>query len=247
MKNQQDKLGVLLNFIEKEKDSKIMIFLATCASVDFYAYLLPLLTRNRSVSKLHSQIKQKKRTKIYQDFLKEESGLLLTTDISARGIDIPDVAWIVQFDPPQDSDQFVHRIGRTARAGKQGKSVIFLNEREVDYVGFLEGRNVGLEEMKLEGRDDDKLREAAHGMMIKDHDLVDKGQAAFVAFLRYYKEQTLKFIFQFNTLEIGAVGNSFYLFKLPRVREILGVKVKGFKFTRVDTDTIPYKCKNKQK
>jgi len=44
--------------------------------------------------------------------------VLLTTDICARGIDIPNVAWIIQFDPPSDSDQFVHRIGRTARAGK---------------------------------------------------------------------------------------------------------------------------------
>jgi len=72
-----------------------MIFLATCASVDYYHYILPNLIKNRHVSKLHSQIKQKKRTKIYQDFLEQEAGVLLTTDISARGIDIPDVAWIV--------------------------------------------------------------------------------------------------------------------------------------------------------
>lgn len=44
----------------------------------------------------------------------------MCTDVAARGIDIPDVAWIVQFDPPQDPNYFVHRVGRTARAGKQG-------------------------------------------------------------------------------------------------------------------------------
>ncbi len=45
----------------------------------------------------------------------------MCTDVAARGIDIPDVAWIVQFDPPQDPSYFVHRVGRTARAGKKGK------------------------------------------------------------------------------------------------------------------------------
>lgn len=57
-----------------------------------------------------------------------EGVVLLTTDLAARGIDIPGVDWIVQFDPPQDSDQFVHRIGRTARAGKQGNSLLLINQ-----------------------------------------------------------------------------------------------------------------------
>lgn len=60
------------------------------------------------------------REKVYQRFLSQDGGLLVCTDVAARGIDIPDVAWIVQFDPPQDPSYFVHRVGRTARAGKKG-------------------------------------------------------------------------------------------------------------------------------
>jgi ATP-dependent RNA helicase DDX55/SPB4 len=70
--------------------------------------------------------------------------LLLTTDLSARGIDIPDVDWIVQFDPPQHSDSFVHRIGRTARAGREGSSLIFLTKPEESYKQFLEIKKVKL-------------------------------------------------------------------------------------------------------
>lgn len=55
--------------------------------------------------------------------MSQEGGLLVCTDVAARGIDIPDVAWIVQFDPPQDPSYFVHRVGRTARAGKKGEGV----------------------------------------------------------------------------------------------------------------------------
>ena len=80
------------------------------------------------MNKLHGKIIQKKRSKIYKEFKEVEinrqgtgnCALLLTTDLAARGIDIPDVDWIIQFDPPQWSDQFVHRIGRTARAGRSG-------------------------------------------------------------------------------------------------------------------------------
>ena len=70
----------------------------------------------------------------------------MTTDLSARGSDIPDVDWIVQYDPPQYSDSFVHRIGRTARAGKLGQSIMFLNEPENSYVSFLRNKKVEIKE-----------------------------------------------------------------------------------------------------
>ena len=68
--------------------------------------------------------------------------ILITTDLAARGIDIPDVDWIIQYDPPQDSDQFVHRIGRTARAGRSGKSLIYLMSHEDSYAEFLQKKQV---------------------------------------------------------------------------------------------------------
>ena len=106
------------------------------------------------MNKLHGKINQKKRSKIYKEFKEVEinregtgsCALLLTTDLAARGIDIPDVDWIIQFDPPQWSDQFVHRIGRTARAGRSGQSLLFLTENETPYVEFLKARKVELEE-----------------------------------------------------------------------------------------------------
>ena len=64
--------------------------------------------------------------------------------------------------------------------------------------------------------------------MLADKDLVDKSQDAFVSFLRYYKEHQLSFIFAFNTLNIGQVANSFFLFRLPRVKEILGRPIHDF-------------------
>lgn len=81
--------------------------------------------------------------------------------------------------------------------------------------------------------------------MLTDRYLVDKSQEAFVSYLRYYKEHQLQFIFAFSLLDIGQVANSFCLFRLPRVKEILGRSVNSFQ-TRHDVDlaAIEYKDKN---
>ena len=64
--------------------------------------------------------------------------------MAARGLDIPDVKWIVQFDPPQDPSTFVHRVGRTARMGRAGSALVLLLPHEEPYVAFLRLRKVGL-------------------------------------------------------------------------------------------------------
>lgn len=63
------------------------------------------------------------------------SSILICTDIAARGLDIPDIDWVIQYDPPQDPKSFAHRCGRTARLGRQGNAVVFLNPKEDTYVG----------------------------------------------------------------------------------------------------------------
>ncbi|PNH03260.1 DEAD-box ATP-dependent RNA helicase 18 [Tetrabaena socialis] len=73
-------------------------------------------------------------------------GALLCTDLAARGLDIPDVHWIVQIDPPQDPSAFVHRVGRTARMGRAGSALVFLLPGEESYVEFLRLRKVPLSE-----------------------------------------------------------------------------------------------------
>lgn len=165
-----------------------MLFLATCASVDFYASLLPLLFEQHKLKigqllKLHRKVKQEQRTKIYKRFSNLKSGILLTTDVSARGLDIPNIDWIIQFDPPQDSNQYVHRIGRTARAGKEGQSLILLQSHEESYVKLLESRKVNIKPLEF---DDTRieLRDTVYGFMKKDKDLIEKSQSAFVAFIR---------------------------------------------------------------
>jgi hypothetical protein len=84
--------------------------------------------------------------------------------------------------------------------------------------------------------------------MRQDRDLIDKASNAFVSFVRYYKEHALQYIFSMKMLDIGEVANSFMLFRVPRVKEILGVSLKSFKTdTSINIEEVPYKDKNKEK
>jgi superfamily II DNA/RNA helicase len=97
------KLSELVLFLQEHKHSKIIIFLLTCAHVDYYARLLPQLPAlsGLKIEALHGKMVQKKRTKTYETFAGVPEGVLLCTDVTARGIDIPDVDWIIQYDAPQ--------------------------------------------------------------------------------------------------------------------------------------------------
>lgn len=138
----------------------------------------------------------------------------------------------------------MHRIGRTARAGRQGQSLLFLAENESSYTAYLKNKSVEFEDESVvpafandeeSKSEEQKLTNLVQDYMLTDKDLIDKSQDAFVSFLRYYKEHQLAFIFAFNALNIGQVANSFFLFRLPRVKEILGRPIKDF-ITRSDVD-----------
>ena len=83
-------------------------------------------------------------------FPTHSSGVLLCTDVAARGLDLPQVDWIVQYNPPTTKADYVHRVGRTARIGTKGSSLLFLLPSEARFVKELEGESLVLAEMRVE-------------------------------------------------------------------------------------------------
>jgi ATP-dependent RNA helicase DDX55/SPB4 len=229
------KLFYLVSLIRANKDSKkIMIFFATCNSVDYFSITLPKLIEselNFSCFKLHSKISQKKRKTEYKKFLKIETGILLTTDLSSRGIDIPNVDLIIQFDPPKNEEVYIHRVGRTARVGHEGKSVILLQTNEIKFINLMNQKNINIlpyNDIQENSEDSDLIYSKLKEINKTDKWIYDKAVKAFVSFLRFYKEHDLKYIFDLKLLDIGNLANSFSLLRIPRVREILGKKVENF-------------------
>jgi len=125
-----------------------MVFFSSCNSVSYHADLLNYIDVN--VLSLHGKQKQKKRAKTFFEFKNAERGILLSTDVAARGLDIPAVDWIVQYDPPDDPKEYIHRVGRTARGvNGKGKALLFLLPTEIKFLKYLKSMKVPLEEYEF--------------------------------------------------------------------------------------------------
>eukprot|EP00746_Dinoflagellata_sp_MGD_P163324 gnl/MRDRNA2_/MRDRNA2_91297_c0_seq1.p1 gnl/MRDRNA2_/MRDRNA2_91297_c0~~gnl/MRDRNA2_/MRDRNA2_91297_c0_seq1.p1 ORF type:complete len:707 (+),score=191.71 gnl/MRDRNA2_/MRDRNA2_91297_c0_seq1:88-2208(+) len=255
------KLDFLVSFLQKPevRSGKTIIFFLTCASVDFFlvalCYMLSSNGKAKSsrLEKLHGQMTQKARTKSYENFVNAPSdagGVLLATDLVARGIDIPEVQWIVQYDAPSDPSAFVHRIGRTARAGKSGKSLALLLPNEDSYILFLQNRGVSLRELPVEympnsaGKKKKTNEEAAsltaRALCEKDRDVMLKASKAFMSFVRAYQEHQLPFIMSFKELDLGALSMAFGILRLPKMKEFRVRRVNGFTPSKLKPDQVPF-------
>lgn len=96
-----------------------------------------LLERGYSAEGLHGDISQAQREKILSKFKKKQINILIATDVAARGIDVNNLTHVINYSLPQDSESYVHRIGRTGRAGNQGTAITFISPSEMRRFGFL--------------------------------------------------------------------------------------------------------------
>jgi ATP-dependent RNA helicase DDX55/SPB4 len=140
------KVPQLAAFLAAHASEKIIVYFLTCACVDYFALALPRLPpcRQLALHALHGRMRQHSREAVLEAFATSSSGVLLATDVAARGLDIPNVHWVVQFDAPQDPSAFVHRCGRTARMGRSGQALAYVTPAEVPYADFLRLRKIPL-------------------------------------------------------------------------------------------------------
>lgn len=128
------KFSLLVHLLKKEKSNLAIVFCSTRRNVDFIAK--NLAKEGIHAKAIHGGMNQRKRTKILKEFHKKGLKVLVGTDVAARGLDIDDVSHVYNYDVPSGSKGYIHRIGRTARAGKEGKAITILTSR--DYENFRE-------------------------------------------------------------------------------------------------------------
>ena len=132
---QRDKVKGLRELIDRELRGRTLVFSRTKRGVDRVADLLQGLGVN--VGALHGDLDQRRRDRIVRRFRGGELDILIATNVAARGIDIPEITHVVNYDVPDNAEEYVHRTGRTGRAGRDGKAITFVSEVDVDRFDVL--------------------------------------------------------------------------------------------------------------
>ncbi|XP_046842206.1 probable ATP-dependent RNA helicase ddx31 [Xenia sp. Carnegie-2017] len=238
------RLVTLSTFLEqklKKSKCKIIVFFTTQDSVEFHFVLFANilstskdLAGNGTFMKLHGNLPQHERVEVFQSFKDSEYGVLLCTDVVARGLDMPSVDWIVQYNPPILSADYVHRVGRTARIGNSGHALLFLLPSEVAYLKLLNSQNLRLRELKMdeihEGfrslypAETGSIQNMITEVQMKFEEFVvdntstkQKAVTAFRSFIGAYNTfpSSLKHIFHPRNLHLGHLAKSFALRETP--------------------------------
>lgn len=156
----------ILQKCQFETDQKVIVFFSSCELVEFHYHLflqtllsgsgapapgqLPSGCTLLKFLRLHGNMDQEERTAVFQEFSRARTGVLFCTDVAARGLDLPQVTWIVQYNAPSSPAEYIHRIGRTARIGCHGSSLLVLAPSEAEYVNSLASHKINISEIKME-------------------------------------------------------------------------------------------------
>jgi len=214
--NSDKRFMLLFTFLKKNRNKRVMVFFSSCMAVKFHHELLNYI--DLPVMCIHGKQKQTKRTTTFFQYCNADSGILLCTDVAARGLDIPDVDWIVQYDPPDDPKEYIHRVGRTARGeGGKGHALMILRPEELGFLRYLKQANVPLNEFEFSWAKISNIQPQLEKLITKNYYLNISAKEAYKAYVRAYESHALKNIYDVHSLDLGAVGKSFGFMTPPHI------------------------------
>ncbi|KAI5074583.1 hypothetical protein GOP47_0010544 [Adiantum capillus-veneris] len=207
---------LLFTFLKKNMKKKIMVFFSSCNAVKFHGELLNYI--DIPCMDIHGKQKQQKRSTTYFEFCNAEKGILLCTDVAARGLDIPAVDWIIQYDPPDDPKEYIHRVGRTARGeGARGSALLFLIPEELGFLVYLKSAKVPLNEYEFPENKIANVQSQLEKLVEKNYYLHQSARDAYRSYILAYNSHAMKEIFNVHRLDLQAVALSFGFNCPPKV------------------------------
>ena len=211
----QHRFMLLFTFLKKNLKKKVIVFFSSCNSVKYHSELLNFI--DLPVQDLHGDQKQNKRTTTFFDFCAASTGILLCTDVAARGLDIPAVDWIVQFDPPDEPKEYIHRVGRTARAGGKGRALLILQPDELQFLKYLKQARVPLSEYEFPFAKLANVQPQLEKLVAKNYYLHKSARDAYRSYLHAYNSHSLKDVYDVHSLDLQGVAASFGFTNPPKV------------------------------
>ena len=226
----QHKLDLLFSFIKTHLRAKCLVFVSACKQVRFLYEMFRRVRPGVPLLHLHGKMNQAKRMALYYQFCEKKEVVMFATDVAARGLDFPDVDWIVQMDAPDSVQTYIHRVGRTARYRAGGKALLFICPSELPLVHKITAAKVDLKRTKVNPSQLKSIASAFQSFMVEDADLKFLGQKALLAYLKSVYLQGDKDTFDLHRLDVHAMALSMGLPSAPKLSIALnkgGVKEKN--------------------
>lgn len=211
-----DRFCSLFSFLARNLEKKSMVFLCSCDSVAFFEDLLNYI--DMPVWGLHTHKTPSDRKTAYYSFCKADKGILLCTDLAARGLDIPDVDWIVQYDPPASPKAYLHRVGRTARGALGiGHALLFLLPQNVKFLHHLRSHGIPIAEYSFASSEFSDILHLVKRTVKENFHIRTRAKRAYKSYLSAYTAHEYKSCFDVSKLDLSEVAKDFGFKSLPKV------------------------------
>ena len=234
----EQKLSLLYSFILKHDRQKMIIFASTCNQVKFYYLALSRILHGKGVpcACLTGKMKQHQRQEVYSTFTRKSMMVLFATDVACRGLDFPNVRWVVQLDCPDSIETYIHRVGRTARCGGKGCSLLILTPEETDVLYYLHEAKLPLREVLV--RDSEWRDVGPHLVTEVTKGLKVEAQKAFISYLRSIHLSENSNFLTLDKIDFEKFAKSLGLFSVPNM--------SALKLGSRPLKNVPWEVKNRE-
>ena len=148
--NAENRTPLLKHLLKTQKLGQVLVFMANKRSCDNIANKFHKL--RIGAQSFHGDLTQEERSETLADFKSKKTQILFATDLFGRGLDVVDIATVINYDLPRSPEEYIHRIGRTARAGKSGVAISFIGLEDDEHFRLIEKRaNISLDRERIEG------------------------------------------------------------------------------------------------
>ncbi|EFA78287.1 putative RNA helicase [Heterostelium album PN500] len=213
------KIDLLYSFIKTHLTSKTIVFLSTCKQVRFMYEMFKLCNPGCRLFQLHGKMKQWTRLEVFQNFSHFSEGTLFATDVAARGLDFPEVDWVVQMDCPEDIQTYIHRVGRTARYHQGGKSfTVLLPSEKEEFTKLMDKQKIKYDIMDANPNQLVTIQAQLAGFLSEKPEHKYLAQKAFVSYLKSLHRQENKNMFKLEELNLADFSKSMGLPGAPKIQ-----------------------------
>jgi len=213
----EDKLDTLFSFLKTHQKQKILVFFSSRKQVRFAYQAFKSLKVSMNLLELHGKQDQNKRTAIYFQFVEKKHAVLFSTDISARGVDFPAVDWVIQVDCPEDTNTYIHRVGRTARYKSKGNALLMLLPSEAKFAEKLTSRSIALKKLATKSDKQLTIQPVLEKLNAENRDLQHLAKKACTSYLKGVHIMKDKEVFNLEGFDSQKLAFSYGLINAPQL------------------------------